>query len=138
MKTITFIIALIIGNTALSQVSKTGDLNVTVSNCYSEEGQVIFALYSSDVFQQKEPDFTKKVSIIEGVASAKFDNLPAGTYAIVCLHDKNENGRMDFDSSGRPLESYGTSNNPMMFGPPSWEESKFAFLGEEMELEIRF
>lgn len=138
MKTIAIIIALIISNATLAQEIKTKELSVKVTNISSEDGQVIFALYASDTFQQKKPDFIKKVSVLEGVAKAKFDNLPAGNYAVVCLHDKNENGRMDFDDSGMPLESYGSSNNPMTFGPPNWEESKFELLEEKMEIEIRF
>ncbi len=33
--------------------------------------------------------------------------------------------KMDFEANGMPKESYGVSNNKMLMGPPTWQESKF-------------
>ena len=45
---------------------------------------------------------------------------------------------MDFNESGMPLESYGTSNNVMTFGPPQYDDAKFKVENNDLELNIRF
>ena len=37
-----------------------------------------------------------------------------------------------------PLEDYGASNNNMDFGPPSFLDSKFTVIEEDVSLEIKF
>lgn len=39
-------------------------------------------------------------------------NLPPGRYAVVVLHDENDNKRHDRNWAGIPVEGYGVSNNP--------------------------
>ena len=67
-----------------------------------------------------------------------FEGLEPGEYAIICLHDINENNKMDFAPSGMPLEDYGASNNVMNFGPPTFSDSKFTVADKDLTLEIKF
>ena len=67
-----------------------------------------------------------------------FEDIAAGTYAVVCLHDKNANKRMDFDSNGMPQEAYGSSNNRMRMGPPNFEDAKFTVENKSLDLAVRF
>jgi uncharacterized protein (DUF2141 family) len=47
-----------------------------------------------------------------------------GIYAIAALHDENLNGKMDKTWYGKPVEGFGSSNNPKVgSGPPGFEES---------------
>ena len=86
----------------------------------------------------KTPDFSAKIEIINGKATANFENVPKGNYAIVVLHDRNGNGKMDFDQNGIPQENYGTSSQSIVYGPPSWEHSNFQYDGTKKVIEIRF
>lgn len=114
-------------------------ITVTVPNISGTEGQVIIALYnSSESFAKREPIATKKSKIIDGKISVTFEGVAAGTYAIVCLHDKNSNERMDFDSNGMPQEDYGSSNNNMRMGPPNFEDAKFTVENKSLDLTVRF
>ena len=61
-----------------------------------------------------------------------------GTYAILCFHDRNNNGKMDFKDNGMPMEDYGVSNNVMSFAPPSYQDAKFDLGDKDLSLEIKF
>ncbi|MCP9200039.1 DUF2141 domain-containing protein [Gramella sp. GC03-9] len=137
MKTLIVLLAIAVGSCTLSQAQNTGNISAQVTNLTSAEGEVLFALYTADKFMKQEPDFSGKASITDGRAKVVFENVPAGTYAVVVLHDKNGNGRMDFDSSGMPMESFGTSGSNFQYGPPSWAEAKFDYEGGQKEVEIR-
>lgn len=114
-------------------------ISVKVPNVSGVEGEVVFVLYdSSESFMQQKPLITKKGTITNGTSSTVFENIESGEYAIVCLHDKNTNGRMDFDTSGMPLEDYGSSNNVMRMGPPNFTDAKFTVENKSLDLSIRF
>jgi uncharacterized protein (DUF2141 family) len=57
--------------------------------------------------------------------SAEFSfKMRPGIYAIAVLHDENLNGKMDKTWYGKPVEGFGSSNNPKVgSGPPGFEES---------------
>ena len=76
--------------------------------------------------------------IIQGKSTVTFKNITQGEYSVICFHDKNNNGKIDFNENGMPLEDYGASNNNMDFGPPSFLDSKFTVIEEDVCLEIKF
>ncbi|MDX1761299.1 MAG: DUF2141 domain-containing protein [Christiangramia sp.] len=138
MKTLAVFAAILFGSILNAQTDKTGSISATVPNVTGTEGSVKFGLYSEETFMKNAPEFSVKAKIRDGKAIANFENVPEGTYAVLVMHDKNENNKMDFDSNGMPLEDYGSSGNALSYGPPVWEESKFEFDGSSKEMVIRF
>jgi len=112
-------------------------LKVTVENVSGTEGHLQFALHSKETFL-KSPIMTKTGEIAGKQSTVTFKNIPAGEYAIICYHDKNDNKRMDFEANGMPLEDYGATNNVMSMGPPVFQDAKFTVGKENLELGIRF
>jgi uncharacterized protein (DUF2141 family) len=102
----------------------------------STEGTVLIGLHNETTFM-KAPLVGLESTIKDGKAEVTFENIHPGIYGIMVLHDKNNNRQMDFDSNGMPLESYGTSNNVMAYGPPLWQDVKFEVFEESIEMEIR-
>lgn len=143
MQQVLIIIALFFTSVLLAQVSSESNktelkgITATVVNVMSNNGKVNFALFTEENFRKKP---IKSVSSIikEGVSTVEFTNVENGEYAIICFHDANENGRMDFNENGMPMENYGTSNNPLNFGPPQFESSKFEVVGKDLNFEIKF
>lgn len=45
-------------------------------------------------------------------ATAVMDNLPAGDYGVVAIHDENKNSKLDRNFFGVPKEGFGFANNP--------------------------
>lgn len=57
-------------------------------------------------------------------ARLDFSNVPPGDYALMVLHDENDNDRVD-KWLGIPREGVGFSRNPVLhFGPPKWAAAR--------------
>lgn len=68
----------------------------------------------------------RTLSVPANATSARFDRLPAGTYAVSLIHDENGNGRMDM-ALVMPREGFGFSRNPRIgMGPPRFDSAAFA------------
>lgn len=113
-------------------------LTVTIDNVPENQGKVIMSLHDENSFLKAEGIATKSSEIEDGKASITFEGVKPGNYGIISFHDKNENGRLDFAPTGMPTEAFGVSNNPMLFGPPTWTDAKFEVSEEPLTLQIRF
>ncbi|MBT8268190.1 MAG: DUF2141 domain-containing protein [Flavobacteriaceae bacterium] len=134
MKTFSLLIAFL----ALSFISEAQTITVTVENILNENGKILASLHTSETFM-KGPGIKNSESKIKGeTVEITFTDVKPGTYAIMILHDENENNRMDYEVSGMPKEHYGMSNNPMSFGPPQFADAKFEMGSKDQEIKIRF
>lgn len=140
MKTLSLLIALVLTfnftNAQENETDKT--ITVTIENITSNKGQVILSLHTEDTFMKGPGIQNIESKITDGKVSITFKNVKPGTYAIMALHDENENRRMDFEDNGMPKESYGMSNNSMSFGPPQYATAKFNFENKPIEMNIIF
>jgi len=115
---------------------ETFTLKVTVDNAKSDIGTMVYSLSTENQFMKAAPLQSATIKIKDGVAVAIFENIPAGEYAVMVLHDKNGNNQMDFTDQGMPKEAYGMSNNPMSYGPPSWDDAKIT-IESDKEIAVR-
>lgn len=119
------------------KIKGSSTIKVSVTNALNNNGTISFALYNEEGFLTAP--LSKKSSTIEnGLSTVEFENISAGDYSVVCFHDENSNGKMDFEINGMPKESYGASNNVMNYGPPQFQDSKFEVENEDKTLEIKF
>ena len=139
MKSILFFACLILSLQLATSQQETGvTIQVTIDNVLNDTGKVIVSLHTTETFMRGAGIANQEQSIQNGKVQFIFENVQPGVYAIMALHDENENNRMDFDSSGMPKESYGMSGNDMVMGPPSFENAKFEVGSENLEFNIRF
>jgi uncharacterized protein (DUF2141 family) len=124
-------------NYAQSRGSGTGTLLVLVSGFENTDGHLLIALYkNSGEFMGKYPTKGAGMAVDGKDELAKFEKLPYGTYALVVLHDINNDSVLNKNFLGIPTEGYGFSNNAMgSFGPPSFQEASFVF-AESCETKI--
>ena len=120
-----------------NQLTDANTIKVSVTNALNNNGTISFALYSEEGFL-KMPINSKSSTIEKGLSTVIFENISEGSYSVVCFHDENSNGKMDFELNGMPKENYGASNNVMNYGPPQFEDSKFDVKNEDVTLEIKF
>jgi len=143
MKTIyTLLIALIFtlnvnAQTETKVTSNGPNITVTIQNIKNDKGSVILGLHTEDTFMKGPGIKNLKSKIENGQVTVTFKNIEVGTYAIMVMHDENDNNRMDFEN-GMPLESYGMSNNPMSYGPPQYQDAKFEVNDKDLSFNIRF
>ena len=138
MKTLVSILAIFFSISTGFAQENTVDITVTIENITSDEGMVLAGLHTADTFMKGLGIQNLESEIKDGKVTLTFENVPSGTYAIMAMHDANDNKRMDYQDNGMPKESYGMSGNDMSFGPPNFEMAKFEVGAENLELNIRF
>ena len=121
-----------------AQETEGHDLKITVPNAKNDEGTILITLHTAETFMKTDGIMSAEGKIKEGTSEIVLENVKPGEYAIIVLHDQNDNKRMDFEANGMPKESYGTSNNIMSFGPPQYSDAKFKMGDDDMEMTIRF
>jgi uncharacterized protein (DUF2141 family) len=120
----------------------TSTLTVKIKGIRNTKGNIAVVLYSDGKGFPLDPSnaaAAKRVDIDPQslTATVVFEKLPQGVYAATVLHDENLVGKMEFDSSGTPLEGYGISNNPdSSEGPPTFDEAKFTVNPPDAAIEI--
>lgn len=132
MNKIIFTLLIVISGLVIS--SAQYNLNLNIQNLSSTTGRVLVAIYkASDDFMATDKCFIRKALPINMVSNDYLiENVPAGEYAVVVLHDMNNNNKMDLNFLGIPKEGYGFSNNPSSkMRQPNYEESKFTMKGDQ-------
>lgn len=132
------IICLSLSISSWAQNNDTRTITVTINNIKNDTGKVLLGLHTVNTFMKTEALQKKTTEIKSGKIEVIFTNVAPGEYAILALHDENNNNKMDFTASGMPMEDYGLSNNAMSFGPPQFSEAKFKVENDAITLNILF
>ncbi|MBC9796579.1 DUF2141 domain-containing protein [Sinomicrobium weinanense] len=139
MKTFTLLFCTLLCSFALQAQEDQGrDITVSIVNLSNNEGQVLIALHDENTFMKGRGVRDTVITSLDKAPRATFKNVPEGEYAILAMHDKNKNYRMDFDTGGMPQEDYGMSGNNMSYGPPTFDIARFTVKDEDLNFDIRF
>ncbi|WP_047245005.1 DUF2141 domain-containing protein [Maribacter thermophilus] len=138
MKRLVLILVFTLATFALrAQDNKGVTVKVTIENILSDQGKVIGSLHTSETFMKGPGIMNTSVDATTGEVTLVFSDVKPGTFALMLMHDENENNRMDFESNGMPKESYATSGE-MSYGPPTFESAKFKVADKDLALRFRF
>lgn len=105
-----------------------GKVNVQVTNFSNNKGSCLICLYNSaNEFSDKgTPVQCVTVPVANKTTATVFNDVAPGTYAVMVIHDANNNRRFDTNFLGIPKEGYGASQNKLPFaGAPKFNENKF-------------
>ena len=121
-------------------LAESSGVKVLVSNLSPVTGTVEITLFDSAESFLKEPYLQQSGKAAEdGSFEVEFVELPEGEYAVVVVHDENDNGKLDSGFLGFGGENYGYSNNIRpWFGRPDFEDAKFTVDQPETVVEIDF
>lgn len=111
-----------------TQAWSQGKVSVQVNNFENNKGRCIICLYdrAKDFVDSGTPVQCETVNIANKNTAAVFENVTAGTYAVLVVHDANNNRKFDTNFVGIPKEGYGASGNKLPFAAaPKFEENKF-------------
>ena len=103
-------------------------LKVKVKNVAHSTGKINIAVYNSsnDFLSFNHAYKVESGQAVKEETMVEFTDLPTGTYAFAVFHDENDNGKMDVNGLGIPIEDFGCSNDAKGFmGPPKWKNAKF-------------
>ncbi|RPH89344.1 MAG: DUF2141 domain-containing protein [Calditrichaeota bacterium] len=118
-----------------------GNMTIIVSGLKNNNGNVKIGLFNSKESYNGDSQLFKGANIKIENKQVKWEvkNIPFGEYAIKAFHDEDIDDKMDTNFLGIPTESYGFSNNAKArFGPPSFDEAKFYFDTQDMQIDIEF
>ena len=119
---------LIAGNANVS------DLNLVIKGVDDIKGSMYIAIFDNEA---AFPDFGKqlveKVLPVDATTlNCTFKDLPHHEYAIAVFHDINNNGVLDKNALGIPIEPYGFSRNARArFSAPAYKDALFQFNEKE-------
>lgn len=133
-----FIILLFVGLFSNAQEEKIENytITVTIENILNEKGTILTGLHNAETFM-KGMGLKNDQSKIKGdKVTVVFKDVPKGEYAIISMHDENDNKQMDMEN-GMPKESYGMSGGTA-FGPPTFGDAKFKVTDKDLDILIRF
>jgi len=119
----------LVSGIAHAEPANTSTISVNIGPLRSSNGSVACRLYTSSEGFPRTATGTvnRRVKVTGSTARCVFENVAPGTYAVMVHHDENDNGKMDKNLLGMPLEGYGASNNrTYALSAPTWAESKFA------------
>jgi uncharacterized protein (DUF2141 family) len=104
-------------------------ITVNVIDLRSNEGKVGLTLFNAAEGFPSKPEMAidkKYVDISNLTATAAFEKVKPGKYAIAVYHDEDEDGEIETNWIGIPKEGTGSSNNPKSrMGPPRYEDCEF-------------
>jgi uncharacterized protein (DUF2141 family) len=144
MKTHLIISSLIAAGFLLpATLAHAGDLTVTITDVRAHKGTLSVAVVNTEAGwnNQEKPVAAERLALADqgkdgGPVVFRF-TLPAGSYAVQVMHDENDNGKLDANFMGIPIEGYGFSNNPQVMRRAYFNESKFDVTDAPSAITIR-
>lgn len=119
------------GLLALPGAAPVSTVEITVDHLRSDKGLLQLCLTANErSFPDCEKDKSaQRLTVRAADGIARFENLPAGKYAVAIVHDENGNNKLD-TFAGIPKEGIGFSRNPSFsFGPPRFSQVVFVTQG---------
>ena len=114
--------------TAAVQGQAENKIVVQVANFENNKGVGVVCLYNNNAAFSGKGEPVKKLFVtpVNNAATAVFENVPEGTYAVSVIHDANNNNKFDTNFLGIPTEGYGASKNKLPFAAaPKFDANKF-------------
>ena len=117
---------------------QTASLEVKVNNIKSQTGTIRVGLFTNEKDFLKNAVMGKVVKPDGNEIVVVFENLVPGDYALSVIHDENENGKLDSNGLGIPIEGFAFGNNAMgAFGPPSFAKARMKIEGKDVSCIIK-
>ena len=123
---------------AMSSQLSAAQLEVTISGIQEQTGALYIAAFDSAEAMQKGQQWLSMVRVVNADSYRFIEtDLKPGKYAFRVFHDVNGDGDLNMNLMGIPTEPYGFSKNPVVMGPPSFEQSAVEVSAEEISIEIK-
>lgn len=130
------LLAALVLTVLLAAPARAAELRLTITGVRSDSGELLIGLYdNAGGFLSAIANATKNGLMVDagrlvglsmraktGAQIAVFTQLPPGRYAIIVVHDENDNGLLDANILGVPTEGYCFSRDAQgVFSAPSFD-----------------
>lgn len=142
MKRVLGAIALLSLTFGLSQNAQAfqNRLTINVQGLKAAKGRVCYSLFSSSAGFPMSANQAIRAECIAANSNSSaiaFGNLTPGTYAVAVFHDMNNDGQLNKNTFGIPMEGFGFSQNPgIVSGPPKFRDAAIFVAGSGNAINI--
>jgi outer membrane protein len=115
-------------------------LTINIIGIKENKGLIRVGVFKTEAdYKQKNNQFRQGSYPAEGKSlTVEYQQIPAGTYAIIVYHDINNNDQNDSNAIGIPREPFGFSNNIIPgLTLPAFEKTKFEVSDKNITTDIR-
>ena len=126
------------------------ELSIAVEHIHSGQGTVMIGLYdNAEAFDSAadsyrallvDPKRYAAMALQAGAAdrnTVTLGEVQPGRYAVIAFQDENDNGRLDRNILGLPIEPYGFSNNVRgLFAAPAFDRAAVTIEGSQVLIRI--
>ncbi|WP_019026841.1 DUF2141 domain-containing protein [Colwellia piezophila] len=111
----------------LTSLVQASDIEFEISGINSDKGKLYIQLFKGEEnYHKGNAELASVVNAAKGSTKVIFNNVDQGEYVLRFFHDENNNGELETNLFGLPVEGYGFSNNAKPnFGPVSYSEVVF-------------
>ena len=112
----------------LTTTAFAGTVEFNISGVNDDSSKLYVQIFKGEEnYQNGNAESATITTSKDGKASIIFSNLDKGDYALRFFHDQNNNGKLEMNLFGMPVEGYGFSNNAQPnFGPVSYQQIRFS------------
>lgn len=118
MKTLILALAALV---ATAGAGHAETVTVTLNGVEARPGRIMASLSTREQFLRAGPAHEAVAEPVAGGVTLTFENVAAGDYALMVMHDLDGNGQFDFGVDGW---AFSNSDRPMT-GPPAFDDHKF-------------
>lgn len=113
-----------LGDTRSAEKLSEVSVHITVSK---PQGHIMLALYDSgQAYSDNKPIKRMRIAATEVEFDIVLEGLQAGRFAIRAFHDVNDDGKLNTNPFGSPIEPYAFSNKAKPhYGPPAFKDAAF-------------
>jgi uncharacterized protein (DUF2141 family) len=108
---------------------------VEVHNVRPQQGYLMLAAYADEASFGKKPLTALRVAAAGAITTFELCGLAGTEVAVSMFQDLDSDGKMGQNLLGMPLEPWGSSGTPGMFGP-SWATGKVALNGGKIVVKL--
>ena len=112
-------------------------LDLTFRAMVSKDGEVKIGVFTKDDHMPRAPTGQAAAPANAATVRLHITDITPGTYAVALYHDVNNDGKLDTNFDGHPLEPWGMSNNPQYTDRKlTFDDAKFELPAEGLKLVI--
>ncbi len=103
----------------------------------TKEGGVAVGVFTKEGHMPRPPAERASAPASSATVRLRMSEVPPGAYALALYQDVNDDGKLDTNFDGHPLEPWGMSNNPHFAGRRlTWDDAQFVLPAEGARLVI--